>query len=869
MDRGQPDSATGATVADLIVEARDGLERRGEPVTCGIPWPRGGLADPSLLGLVDAEGRPVPVQASSLDRWSDGSVRWVLLDWQADVVGSATYRVSVLAPETPPVASPVSVAAGPGGEVVVETSRASFVIRAGSPALFRSIKVAGADVIVPARTGFTAKDGSGRVFEAVASRLEVFETGPLRAVVRAEGELVSAGVRPLARFTLDLEFFAGSATVRCSATILNPRKARHPGGLWELGGDGSITIRDASVKFAMPDGPGETTILCSVDRQSPPQHHAGDFELYQDSSGGENWAGSVHINAGRTVATSFRGYRLRADGREKHGLRASPVVAIGRGGQTLAIAVEHFWENFPKAIEVSSGTLTLRLFPGQFADLHELQGGEQKTHEFVVAFADDRVTETPLAWCRAPMVPRATPSWYASSGAIPHLSPSAEDSDHTYLSLVDAAIKGDDTFERKREVIDEYGWRHFGEVYADHEAVFHSGPAPLVSHYNNQYDNIAGFAYQFLRGGDARWWAAMAELARHVVDIDIYHTDDDRSAYNHGLFWHTCHYVDADTGTHRAYPKAGDVCGGGPSGGHAYTTGLMLHHFLTGNSRTRAAALELGRWVVDMDDGRKTIFRWLDSGHHGHATASGSASYHGPGRAAANSVNALLDAHRLSGDPQFLAKAEQLIRRCIHPDDDIQARDLLDAENKWFYTMFLQTLGKYLDGRAEAGALGFMYAYARESLLRYARWMAANEYPYLDKPERLEYPTETWAAQDMRKCEVFQYAAKHGDPDERTRFLERAHFFFTASTETLASKPTRSLARPVVLLLVNGWSHAYFRANPEATAPVPASAVADFGKPEVFVPQKVRAIRKLKKLVIAASFFLLGLLLLGLVAIFS
>ena len=37
----------------------------------------------------------------------------------------------------------------------------------------------------------------------------------------------------------------------------------------------------------------------------------------------------------------------------------------------------------------------------------------------------------------------------------------------------------------------------------------------------------------------------MCQLARHVVDIDIYHTTNDKSAYNHGLFWHTEHYVDA------------------------------------------------------------------------------------------------------------------------------------------------------------------------------------------------------------------------------------------------------------------------------------------------------------------------------------
>ena len=339
----------------------------------------------------------------------------------------------------------------------------------------------------------------------------------------------------------------------------------------------------------------------------------------------------------------------------------------------------------------------------------------------------------------------------------------------------------------------------------------------------------------------------MHELALHVRDIDVYHTDEDKSAYNHGLFWHTYHYVDAETSTHRSYPRAPKVSGGGPGGGQHYATGLMLHYFLTGDPLSRETAIELARGTIDMDDGRKTVFRWLARGCTGHATSSGSFSYHGPGRAPANSLDALLVGSRLTGEPEFLAKAEQIIRRCIHPADDIEARNLLDAENKWFYTMFLQALGRYLDFKAERGQLDRMYAYARASLLHYARWMAEHEYPYLDKPEILEYPTETWAAQDMRKSEVFEAAARIADTsEERERFLERSRFFFESSTTTLAKMPTRSLARPVVLLLSNGLARADSELNPEFPSLPGPETTYDFGSPETFIPQKTVAIRRFK-----------------------
>jgi hypothetical protein len=128
--------------------------------------------------------------------------------------------------------------------------------------------------------------------------------------------------------------------------------------------------------------------------------------------------------------------------------------------------------------------------------------------------------------------------------------------------------------------------------------------------------------------------------------------------------------------------------------------------------------------------------------------------------------------------------------------------------------------------------------------------MAEHEYPYLDKPEILQYPTETWAAQDMRKSEVFEAAARVANSvEERERFLERSRFFFESSTTTLAKMPTRTLARPVVLLLSNGLSCAYSQLNPNFPS-LPAPEVRyDFGSPESFTPQKTVAIRRFKILV--------------------
>jgi len=333
------------------------------------------------------------------------------------------------------------------------------------------------------------------------------------------------------------------------------------------------------------------------------------------------------------------------------------------------------------------------------------------------------------------------------------------------------------------------------------------------------------------------------ELAGHVVDVDTYHTVRDKSAYNHGLFWHTYHYGDADIATHRTYPLSarGRTHGGGPSADHNYTTGLMLHYFLTGDIASRDTVVDSAQYVIDIDDGALTVFRWVDRGATGRATMS--AGYVGPGRGPANSLNALIDGYRLSGDRRFADKAAQIIRRVIHPEDDVDRHELDVPERRWFYTMFLQSLGKYLAFKAERGEVDDGYAYGRASLLHYARWMAEHEYPYLDKPERLEFPTETWAAQDIRKSDVFCYAAMHSSAGERDTFIERETFFFRAAIDRLQRMPTRSLARPVVILLTSGFLHGWRRAHPDAVAPEPRT-MPDFGSRELFTPQRERALRR-------------------------
>lgn len=828
--------STPIVITTTVLPQRD---RQCEPVTIGVPLPVGAVANAGDLALEDDDGQAVPLQVQALEHWADGSLRWALLDFQVTgrAVAERRFSLHLGSGASRPLASTLLIEET-ARQVAIDTGAAQFVIRAGSTFPFARVTSGGREVLDAAASGLIVTLPSGRSLPSRITRVTVEERGQLRTTLRLDGS-IGPSQRPPLYLTARLQFFAGSSAVRLAVTVLNPRHARHRGGIWELGDAGSVCLRDLSLRLVLPAG--ITRLECASELATPVANVDLPTEIYQDSSGGVNWRHIAHVDRHGDIPCTFRGYRRESGSRRVDGLRATPVMIAHANGQ-VGLAVEHFWQNWPQALAADADSLTFRLWPGQCANEHELQGGEQKTHRCTLMFGTDASAQDARFWGRAPALARVTRDWHCTTGAVAHLSVACTDS---YQQLVDAAIDGADSIEQKRESADEYGWRHFGDIHADHENAFSGRSEPVVSHYNNQYDAIAGFAYQFMRSGDVRWHRLMAELAAHVVDIDIYHTDADKSAYNHGLFWHTSHYVTAGRSTHRSFPTDPKVQGGGPSNEHNYTAGLRLHWLLTGDPQSREAAIELATWVITMDDGQGTRLRWLSPSCTGLASQTYSTDFHGPGRGAGHSVLALLDGHRLTHNDVFLAKAEQLVRRCIHPSDDIAAHNLLDAERRWSYTVFLQALGRYLDYRVELGRIDEAYAYGRAALLHYARWMAVHEYPYLDRPEILEYPTETWAAQDMRKCDVFLFAAGHCPTDERQRFIERAAAFHQYSVATLLQSKTRTLARPLVLILTNGLLH--LAPGASAQRPEPMAIAADaFGRPTVFEPQKVVAKQRLR-----------------------
>ncbi|MBM9514553.1 hypothetical protein [Desulfogranum marinum] len=850
-----------STKCTLSLSEHGGFDRKEWPVRHGLPMARGIARELDDLSLVDTEGRRVNVQFSCLEYWPDRSFKWLILDFPANVEshGRAEYELCTVAADRSDLSPLISIR---DDLFIINTGATEFKVGRGST-LLESVFSNGRQIL---------EDGGGSVrlvtagaelnFQVTAAEIE--ENGHIYAAIVKKGHFVDNKGKLFCNCNLRLIFRAGSSVLELQATLHNPKPAHHRGGLWDLGDKGSVCFDKFAVEINLDDKecryelkPELADNLITTDASS--------LIIHQNSSGGENWDSPNHVDADNQPTVSYKGYRVYGtspDGVEqnlKKGERATPWLRIAGSTHSVTGAIEYFWQSFPNTLRATGPTLELGLFPEEQGKPYELQGGEQKRHCVFLDFHKNEI-ESKVEQYLTPLSVLINQDYLESTAVLPYYVPKNSESYPVYENYIQAIIEGDNSFPAKRERVDEYGWRNFGDQYADHEAVNHDGGSQFVSHYNNQYDFILGAAVQALRSGDQRWYELMEQQALHVMDIDIYRTKSDKHSYNGGLFWHTDHHQNCSTCTHRTYTKSAfdhgaikGAYGGGPSNEHNYTSGLLHYYYLSGDKDVAATVMGLADWVIALDDGRQGVFAFVDEGPTGLASQTVDVNYHHPGRGAGNSINALIDGYRISGKRHYLQKAEELLVRCIHPEDDIDKLDLTEPEYRWSYLVFLQILGKYLDYKQEIGELDYYFHYARESLLHYADWMMEHEKPYKAVLDKVLLPTETWPAQDVRKSHVLFLAAKYGVSEQKQKYREKAKFFYTTGLDDLLSFPTASFTRPQVIMAVYGYLYQYFSTHQDVVTLSPHNY--NFGSPSQFQPQRARLKTALKnKLSIVKDF---------------
>ncbi len=593
-------------------------ERRNAPVTSGIPLAReSAITSTDQLVLTNAQGKPVPSQLRVLSRWGSpggGPIRWVLVDWQADVPprGSATYYLRAKAPQRRGPDSDQAPAGlsvrGQADRIVIDTGPLTLVVPKKGGYLFETL-FQGATYRTAGLRVLKGKDlyHSG---EAAPSAVVLEEEGPLRAVVRVEGTFRSrdgalllggdgraapnpttgnprAQGKPL-EYTIQVIAFKGKPYLKVVATIENNGNGSWDGA-WYPSNDVFFDglYLDTTVPLLFPATITSGSLTAQVRNQQS-------FVLRQGHEVAHEYDESMNF----FYETSIDGQRKTQRGR----LPGWLDIRNREGGLTLA--VRRFWQNYPKSIELADGVVSVGLWPRNDQDpevgpygkgRYFFSGGWHKTHEIMLAFSAapaERAGDDPAGFL-TPLVAQASPQWHVDSkgwGLIapsglrsraPHLQPVLDRYERYQRILIDPEASSDRIdLERIRETrgyrnwfsCDWYGWEDFGDL-------MHGGnpcqPSSLI------YDWPYIMWLQYVRSADPRFRTLAEEMTDHSRDLDQHHNED-----THGRPITAGNIVDGvwnwETGKlrghHMNFNSAGNIIS------HTWNGGYALGYALTGNT---------------------------------------------------------------------------------------------------------------------------------------------------------------------------------------------------------------------------------------------------------------------------------------------
>jgi hypothetical protein len=565
------------------------------PATAGIPFPKGALSSDRHVRLLDPRGAETSLQTATMARWEDGSVKWILADFQAAAKASANYTLeygTAVARAASPTPLRVIEAAN---DVTVETGPLKFTVSKRRLGLFESLSAdsnhngvveAGEQIISAARPCSIELIGDdGEVYTTLAApdHVRVEENGPLRVVVSATGEHRSKDGRTLFAYTIRIHAYAGQPFVRIQHTFGYNR-----------GESEFASIRSLTLKLNL-EGQGT---LGGVGAGAPvriDKAPVGLRQLYDDRY---------------TVSTGARG---------EH---AEGYAEWSGAGRRVTLAVRDFWQNYPKGLKVSSNGIELDLCPPierdeyaafkgttdeyklyyyLFDGRYKFRQGMAKTHDIWLEIPASGAAPATVQAQRSVLRALAPKAWYSTTRVFGELAPPGTTG---LLAQYDTAFRaGFGQYMRDRVSEHAYGMLNFGDWYGER----------VINWGNGEYDTQKAMLVQFVRTGDVRYFLAGEEMEWHNRDVDTvqYHRDQTRTG---GVYHHAIGHTG---GYYAKTPVAGQgIAPGILTVDHVYTEGHLAYYFLTGDRYSMETARKIADRYGTLDTRNFDFFDSRVAGWH-------------------------------------------------------------------------------------------------------------------------------------------------------------------------------------------------------------------------------------------------------------
>jgi len=678
-----------------------GINHAQAPISVGIPFPKGAAHSTTGFVITREDGREVPASFSLRAKWPDGSVKWVFAAFQDNLEAHQNSSYLLKASTEPSISSHGLVVSDSGRELSVNTGTMTVVLDKERFLPFAEVRLAGSPETVPlTKAGIEFETENGRIFSSGNCKpesLRIEEQSDQHCVIRVEGRYADAQGNGHMRYVARLSFRANSALAGVTLTHINDALDHEFSEILSLHWP---VLRPGSV--------GGGQVALSAFEEKP---LAGKLDVFQ-------WNDRLsEINLEKTKDRIPGGFVIHTT-----------------GGGKIGLAIEDFWQRYPKGIRADETGLTIDFLPTQpgkdfggdlpvhlsfpyLEGLYRTKWGMAFTQHVAIDFAGARGAREMAALAQRPLVGVLPASIYANSGVFGSFPVDNDGLPAQWDKFFDGAFRA---HEARRERQREYGFLNYGDWYGERGRNWG----------NNEYDTAHAFFQQFARSGHRDYFRSALAAARHQADVDIIHAYPDPfyigGNYIHGI---------AHTGTTSHRPRQGIWSqdyglGAWGSNGHTWAEGMCEAWLMSGDQRSAEASLELAehlRWAVapnfKMDVPNPRYAGWA--------------------------VRATTDLYRTFADPEYLETARIITARSSDYQDPVSGGWLYPlyggpaGNSVYMHGIVLAGLSEYYDETGDPKALEVMKGAGH--FIKQA-WVKNGYWPYMVVADGAPHPKRDPAA---------------------------------------------------------------------------------------------------------------------------
>ncbi|MFP4027009.1 MAG: hypothetical protein ACLFWL_04395 [Candidatus Brocadiia bacterium] len=373
----------------------------GYGVTYGVPLPQGRLQEPqnAALAIKLPEGSIAPIQWKIAEKWPDGSVRWIVLDFEMDLPANKQSSFALVADAETPDYPKLEIHEN-NASISVANKHLRVEVERNSFSLFESLSVNGQELIQQGADIIVVNPKGKRYYASFTQNLDVsiVEQGPERVVIESSGRHTASDGDQLLSFRLRYTIRPHDPCIRLSYKMANEEEPEMGVHLGRIFMEIPTTLGPRPTRYVRQKHHTELWFTRPVEIQENVELQAGSFiSEMAESVYGKAHSGKVvirNLHNFREDLSDYPHYLRPGNARSdmSGGLRAAyPFLAtVSENGSFIGWFSE-MEANHPKGVASERNKIRFDIWP-QWADNLRLNRGMSKEHDIFLSFDDRRLS---------------------------------------------------------------------------------------------------------------------------------------------------------------------------------------------------------------------------------------------------------------------------------------------------------------------------------------------------------------------------------------------------------------------------------------------------------------------------------------------